>query len=116
MVRCKQHFLIVAAWIVRRLNDQEPVHPGIQASAQISPCHVMTVIPPRAGGLRRERVTLRAAALNHRRSFLHRAIGLRGHVKPMPVYDVVDIRVVADIDADLAAFARRSTGPGTMPL
>src|SRR4030095_6214739 len=66
----------------------------------------MAVIPTRAGGLRGERVTLRAAALDHWRSFLHRPIGLRGHVKPMPVYDVVDIRVVADIDADLAAFAR----------
>ena len=29
VVRCKQHFLIVAAWIVRRVDDQEPVHSGI---------------------------------------------------------------------------------------
>jgi hypothetical protein len=49
---------------------------------------------------------LRTAALNHRRSFLHRAIGLRGHVKPVPVHDVVNIGIVADIYADLAAFAK----------
>ena len=75
MVRCKQHFLVIAARIVRRLDYQEAVHPRVQASRQILPCNVVAMIPPRAGWLRRERVTPRAAALHHRRSFLHRAIG-----------------------------------------
>ena len=58
----KQHFLVVAAGIVRRLDDQEAVHPGVQAARQVGPGNVVAVIPARPGGLRRERVTLRAAA------------------------------------------------------
>ena len=75
MMSRKQHLLVIAAGIVRRLDDQESVHPGVQASAQIGPGNIVAVIPTCAGGLRRERVTSHGAALYHRRSFLHRAIG-----------------------------------------
>ena len=75
-MRGQQHLLVVASCIVRRLDDQEAVQSRIQASRQIDTGHIVAVIPPGADRLRRELVTLRAAALDHRRSFLHRTIGL----------------------------------------
>ena len=105
MVGGQQHLLVIAAGIARRLDDQEAVQSRVQASAQIGPGHVVAVVPPRARRLRDEFVALRAAARHHRRSFLHRAVGLRGQVETVPVHDVVDVGIVADIDADLAALA-----------
>ena len=106
MVGGQQHFLVVAAGIARRLDDQKAVKSSVQASPQIGAGDIVAVIPPGAGRFRRERVAPRATALHHRRSFLHRAVGLRGQVEPVPVHDVVDIAVVADVDADLAALAQ----------
>jgi hypothetical protein len=116
MVRGEQHFLVIAAAIAGRLDNQKAVHAGIEAARQIRPGNIVTVIPARARGPRRERVALRAAPLHHRRAFLHRAVGLRGQVEAMPVHDIVDVGVVADIDADLAAFPQPQdrTGHGAV--
>jgi hypothetical protein len=112
----EQHLLVVAAGVVRRLDDQEPVHSGIEAAGQIAAGDVVAVIPAGARGLGGEGVAPRAAALDHGGAFLHRAVGLSGQIKTVPVNDVVDIGVVADVDADLATLAQpqERTGHGAV--
>jgi len=99
-------FPIVAAGIVDLLDDQEPVHPGVEAPPQIGPGDIVAVVPARAAGVCREGVAPDRPGLDHRRSLLHRAVGFRGHVEPVPVHDIVDVGVVADIDAHLVALAQ----------
>jgi hypothetical protein len=103
MMGGQQHLLVVAGGIVRRRDDQETVQSRVQAPPEIGRGHVVAVIPAGARRLRHERVTLHAAAHHHRRAFLHRAINLGRHVKAVPVHDIVDVAIVADVDADLAA-------------
>jgi hypothetical protein len=112
VVRRQQHFLVVAAGLARRLDDQKTVHPGIEASPEIRSRHVVAVIPARPGGLRAECVALRSTALHHRRSFFHRTVRRRRYVKPVPVDDVINVRIVVDVDADLAAFTQAQYGAG----
>src|SRR5665213_4514757 len=72
----------------------------------------MAVIPARPRRFGREAVPLRAAALDHWRSLLHRAVGLRRQMEPMPVDDILDVGVVGDVDVDLLAFAKAQNWSG----
>src|SRR5262249_22063534 len=79
---------------------------------EIRPCHVVAMIPARPRRLRTEGVTLPSAASHHRRSFFHRTVRRRRYVKPVPVNDVINVRIIANIDADLTAFAQAQYGAG----
>jgi hypothetical protein len=56
VVRSQQDFPIVATGIVGLLDDQEPVHPGVEAPPQIGPGDIVAVVPARAAGVCREGV------------------------------------------------------------
>jgi hypothetical protein len=56
VVGSEQHFLVITAWIVGWLDNQEAVHPRVQASRQIRTGNVVAVIPPRPCRLRGEGV------------------------------------------------------------
>src|SRR5262249_24949965 len=102
----KQDLLVVTAGIIRRLDDEKTKKARIETEREIRPGRVVAVVPPRPGWLRGECVALRRAVLHDRGSFLHGAVGGGWDVEAMPMDDIVDVGVVADVDGDLLTFAQ----------
>src|SRR5262249_15895502 len=116
LMRREKNFLIIVAWIALGLNIEETKLSRVKTAAQIFAGKDVGVIPPASARLRRERILPRGAWSNHRCSFFHGPVHFRWNVKAMPVDELGNVTVVADIDGDSLAFLHAQQRPRRAPV
>lgn len=116
MMRSEEDFLVVTARVGGGLDNEKPEHAGVGAARQIFPGEVMAMIPAGTCRLWREGVTPCRTPRNHRCALLHRPVDLGWYIKAVPMDDVVDIGLVADVETDLAALLQAQHRPGRSPV
>ena len=106
VVNREVHLHIVVGQLLIALDEQEAELPRVGPLRQIAVRACVGVIPARARRFRRERVAMRLAGCDHRRSLFHRAVVQRIDGQPMPVHDVGIGTGVGHVDGDRNTFAQ----------